>query len=227
MLFFGSVFSSFWNESKHLNVDIDLFLDRMGVGEKLCCILFNGMSSPGIPRVFVSLCGCVWILWDEECTPVSRGLPPHTHTLLSLLRILSSSKAVSLMTHIYTHFLSLSWFLSVLLVMLPLWSHCIFFPPFLWGGSVWLWSTNIMWIVPLMPASLYLTLTSQLVQERSPVLETTSINYNLSSVIFLVYSHFGFSPPPPPPMFLSCVSRLIATIMLVVLACSAHAACCH
>lgn len=149
----------------------------MGSGSRrsshlFCSVVFNGAS-----LLQTALCVRAWfsVLWGEESTPVSMGLhTPHHHqhhnlTPLPLspacLRYYHPAKLCSRpppplsAARSHSHSLPLS--------PLPLSVHCsscfdfevtAFSFPLFFFVSLWLWCTNILCIVPLMPGSLRLIL---------------------------------------------------------------------
>lgn len=188
---------------------------------------------------------CVWkclCICGSLCMPASFYAPfRHYHLLALGIIIFRISLSLSL-THISYFSLSLSFSFSWLLPLFPLsadYSSCfeVTVLSFHFSVSVWLWCTNTLLLVTVTPGSLGLN-SPLSVQEwwvsflwkkkKKPTKNTKNkkkpIIYNLSSVIFLVYSPFLWLLLP---VFLCWVSHLITPIILLVLTSSAHVAGCH
>lgn len=103
------------------------------------------------------------------------------------------------------------WSVAVLSLPLSLYLSLPFsflFPSFLSALGCF-WSICVLWMVffnACFPMPLF-----SLCKTESFSFQTTSINYNFSSVISLVYCHFGHLFPPGPPS----ISDLIASVILV------------
>lgn len=133
--------------------------------------------------------------WDE----MIRGEAPTSFqgALLALCPIMCSAFCVHCLLHMDFEVLlfSLSPCLFIYLslsLFSPLWVAFDAFAFYEWFS-----------LTPASPCLSFLSV-------KQWVFQTTSINYNLSSVISLVYCHFGHLFPPVPPS----VSHLIAPVIL-------------